>query len=393
MLKDQIVKLLVFVLLSGCAYYEEKNLGGKDKDNGDEFNVADITDMEWLTRVVFQPKCGQCHSGSSAPGGFAFHAEDALPLALSKGGIRAGSSAGSLISQVIHNGRMPPPGAARLLTAEINVLDCWIDGGALSDSNACVLKFIATAAEQNPSNPTNEGETPLPWPVEPSPPLTPPEVLPEPASDLAWVSANLFQANCASCHFGTGPPAKLDFSTMLGIENAIAVGAIVPGNHAASMVHQEIAAGNMPPRHVPLRPTELAVKMLACWIDAGAKLDGKACWSTLVKPTNPSTPPSPPAEPPTELENNAFAAVNARVLQPFCVHCHNQNIAKGGVRLDRLATILNPVEGPRLVRCGRPSNSRIYKVLEDDEMPFRSDPLPADLKALVADWIAGGCQE
>ena len=44
--------------------------------------------------------------------------------------------------------------------------------------------------------------------------------------------------------------------------------AIVPGDHAASLLYQRIASGEMPPGEKKVSPEEL--ERIATWIDAGA---------------------------------------------------------------------------------------------------------------------------
>jgi len=80
----------------------------------------------------------------------------------------------------------------------------------------------------------------------------------------------LLKAHCWQCHgdeeFKGRLDARLARSLLKGGESGPA---IVPGNHAESLLYERVAAGEMPPGKKKLAPREM--ELLARWIDGGAK--------------------------------------------------------------------------------------------------------------------------
>ena len=80
----------------------------------------------------------------------------------------------------------------------------------------------------------------------------------------------ILKAHCWQCHgeekeLHGGMDARLVRSLLKGGESGAA---IVPGDHAASLLYQRLASGEMPPGKKKVSPTEL--DRIAKWIDAGA---------------------------------------------------------------------------------------------------------------------------
>jgi mono/diheme cytochrome c family protein len=80
----------------------------------------------------------------------------------------------------------------------------------------------------------------------------------------------LLKAHCWQCHGDEEFKGRLDTrlarSLLKGGESGPA---IVPGNHAESLLYDRVAAGEMPPGKKKLAPRE--IELLAKWIDGGAK--------------------------------------------------------------------------------------------------------------------------
>jgi mono/diheme cytochrome c family protein len=80
----------------------------------------------------------------------------------------------------------------------------------------------------------------------------------------------ILKAHCWHCH---GEDAEVEGGLDARLAHLLAKGgesgpAVVPGNHAASLLYQRVAAGEMPPSGKPLPPQDLAT--IVRWIDAGA---------------------------------------------------------------------------------------------------------------------------
>ena len=82
-------------------------------------------------------------------------------------------------------------------------------------------------------------------------------------------------------------------------------------------------------------------------------------------------------------EEPAFDRVVAPVLAGRCLDCHSGPKPKGKLDLSRKEQALKQIV------AGAPGRSRLWAVVEADEMPPKH-PLPENEKAILRDWIAGG---
>ena len=80
------------------------------------------------------------------------------------------------------------------------------------------------------------------------------------------------------------------------------------------------------------------------------------------------------------LPNTGFAAVR-EILDKNCSSCHDWT----GSRAD--------VVGNGKVVPSEPDKSPLYTMIASDAMPMSGDPLTADQKALIRDWIAAGAAD
>jgi hypothetical protein len=83
------------------------------------------------------------------------------------------------------------------------------------------------------------------------------------------------------------------------------------------------------------------------------------------------------------------------LLQAKCYDCHQGGKAKGGLRLDQLASVLKggKSDGPAVVPGDADESALIQRVLKsaaDDIMPPKGDPLSAAEVALLRDWVKQG---
>jgi mono/diheme cytochrome c family protein len=236
------------------------------------------------------------------------------------------------------------------------------------------------------------------------------------ASDVDWLMLNLFQPSCSSCHNSGNRAGGFQFEEAADLLNLVRTGAIIPRDAAGSLIHKVIATGAMPPRGT--KPDAATVQVLSCWIDQGASAASSTCTASTADPMPPPTPtPSPtltpgpaptstpgpaptstPVPTPTSTPTPApqpedpaptFAELFKAVLEPKCIACHNSDFPAGGINLESKSTVL-AIED--LVRCGRGENSRLYKAVDDDEMPLGGPALNSDEKKMLRLWIDGDCR-
>ncbi len=93
----------------------------------------------------------------------------------------------------------------------------------------------------------------------------------------------------------------------------------------------------------------------------------------------------------------SFAKEIAPVLQQKCVTCHGPEKQKGGYRLDSFEWLRKTGEsGEPPIIDGLVAESHLLKLVttadEDERMPQKDDPLPADFIEKVRRWIAEGAK-
>lgn len=98
---------------------------------------------------------------------------------------------------------------------------------------------------------------------------------------------------------------------------------------------------------------------------------------------------------PAAAEPVSFVRQIVPILVDQCLECHRAEKAKGSYRLDTVEQMLRPGDSgePPLV-AGKPDEGELMRLLltheEDDRMPKKADPLPAEQIALLRTWIAEG---
>jgi hypothetical protein len=415
MTKNSLIPTLILTcaaVLGACSYYETKVPA--DEEGSINLNPEKaMPDCHVIEARILRPKCGKCHTSSSPHGGIDFSSEESLHAVVDHDMVVPNDPAQSLLWQVIDEGQMPPRRAPQLTSDEKEMIACWIRNGARFDSTSCgnvtavELEPTPTVKPSDPITKPTVVPTPKPSPTsQPTPvPTVTPTVVPPPTpelTDVAWLKDNLFANSCALCHSGPRAKAGVKLDSVEALLALAGKQLLVPSNAAGSAVVNLIKNQDMPPPSTEEIPSAESLAMLECWINNGANAVSKQCQT----PENPPTPeptgvPTPTARPePThtpvpdpEPAPYSYASLRKNVLIPNCIGCHNERKASGDVRLDNIGAILNPTEGPRVVRCGRPENGRLYKVVEDDEMPYESDPISAQEKQIIYEWIKRGCSE
>ena len=410
-------------LALSCNYSKVKTPNAPTASNNTP-GGASITDSQWLTENLFQARCASCHNSGRQPGGHKFETERDLLNNVATKTIVAGSPDNSSLYKIIESGAMPTRGE-KATAQELQVLACWITEGATPGSSACVQKFGLSGSVDPDSNPT---PTPTPTPtVNPG----------NNATDSQWLTRNLFQARCVSCHNSGRQPGGHKFETEQDLLDNIATKKIVAGSPDTSSLYKIIESGAMPTRGEKATAQEL--QMLACWITEGATSASSVCikkfgLTDTVNPGGNSTPTPTPTPTPDPGDDDGgqdddddqgdddqgdddqgdddqgvddggdgtgdgtgdggevpvvkFSEIQKPIFEDRCVGCHGAESPAAGVNLETLANIQNPA----IVKCGDATASQLYKVVASDEMPAFSEALSADLKTKLKDWINGGCQ-
>ncbi|MCM2283102.1 MAG: cytochrome c [Bdellovibrionaceae bacterium] len=237
---------LVPLTYNGCGGGPHMDLGnataelacGPDAGHPVEaMNDMAVTYEEDVRPTIFQRVCAECHGRIAG-----------LPNWLD---YTQAFAKRDLIRARITNKTMPPPGALinRLTDAEIQMVQAWVDGGALRSS--ATGGTLASGDCAPASGGTGDQESPTPELVEP---LDPPP--PDRPTYVEHLRPNLFQPICGSCH-GVNP----DLPNWLIYEEA---------EHRADKILQRVMDEEMPPLSTGIKLTENQKALIQKWVEIGA---------------------------------------------------------------------------------------------------------------------------
>lgn len=218
--------LVLTIAFQNCGYI------GPSDPSAYEFSSEAAADFATLKTTIFSSRCLSCHSGVSSAGGYDLsNYVSAMELVV------PGSLSASVLAQRLSD--MPP--SLPLSANEKRIVQDWILAGAPGDSAG-----------------------PVPTPTPPGPTPTPaPSFTPAPAT-FSWLSANVFQPRCISCHGATNADGGYRFNTYA---NAVSRG-ITVGNGTNSRVYIAVRNDAMPVSGTKLTPQQKDA--LKRWIDSGA---------------------------------------------------------------------------------------------------------------------------
>src|SRR5438876_2487397 len=191
----------------------------------------------------------------------------------------------------------------------------------------------------------------------------------------------LLEVNCVRCHGPEKPKGHLRLDTKTGAVKGGDNGpALVPGKPDQSPLYTSTILSaddekKMPPKGESL--TRDQTGLLRAWIEQGAEWPQGV---TLVA-----------------VKRVDFAKEIQPILEFHCVACHQEDHAKGGLRLDtKVAALKGGDSGPAIVP-GDSKKSLLYTstiVAPEDEklMPPKNKggPLPMEQTDLLASWIDQG---
>ncbi len=297
-------------------------------------------DFEILKSSIFAPKCMACHSVFSSYESF-----------MTSGMVVVKNPEASPLYLKVASGQMPI-GGTPLSDTETKAIYDWISGGAIKSGGGIN------------SLPPVSGTLP-------PPPVVPPADSTVASPTFAWIQTNIFVPRCAICHQGTNAPAGYNLTSY---DSVLSGGRVLGGNPSGSLLLQRINDNSMPPGN----PLTAEMKMMITqWIQNGAQNDAPA--GGLPPVTSPPLPPVPPLEP-------NFNSIMANIIAPRCLACHDSIQRKGGVILQNYNSLMEEV------RAGNAADSKLYEVVQKNEMPTNGPALNFEEKETIRLWINAGAK-
>jgi hypothetical protein len=360
-----------------------------------EGHPADAAPDDWVSiqSSILETNCVVCHSGSSAPMGLSFTA-DQYTLIVANGKtsgevstlkiVAPGDKSGSYLYLKIMGaaGIMPermPRGQPPLAGGTIDRIGRWIDAGAPG---------LAAG-----------GSAPPPAPV------PPPAGSPEPTWD--YIQANILQPRCVVCHSGTNPPAGLSweasqYDAVVAAPRTNSAGTyyiVNPGDAANSFLAMKITgdprSGGQMPQGGPYLD-QGSQDLIKLWIDSGA-----------VRSAGGAPVPAKPALTGTGGGGGTSPAatwdyIQANILQPRCVGCHSGTNPPAGLSWEAsqydavvAAPRTNSAGTYYIVNPGDAANSFMAMKITGDsrsggQMPQGGPYLDQASQDLIKLWINSG---
>ncbi len=310
------------------------------------FESISSLDFNVMNTAVFAAKCASCHA--------VFSSYESL---MASGMVISKNPDQSPLYQKVASGQMPK-GGPMLSDSEVKAIFNWISAGA--------PKAVAGGT---PTPPGTQAPPVTGTPTTPPTSGTPATSAPSPT--FAWIQANVLIPRCTICHRGASAPAGFDLSSY---DNVMMGGRVVAGNPSASLLFQRINNNTMPPGN----PLSADVKLLISqWIQNGAKNDAPA--GGLPPGSTPQLPELPPLAP-------NFNSIMANIIGPRCLACHDTTQRKGGVVLQDYRSLMLEV------RAFDAGSSKLYKEIEDNNMPQSGGPLNFQQKETIRQWINSGAR-
>lgn len=175
----------------------------------------------------------------------------------------------------------------------------------------------------------------------------------------------IFTANCAmsGCH---DPASAEDEVILNNYQNIMATGEIKPNNPNESKAY-EVLITTKPDKVMPRPPmqrlSQAQIDLIAKWINQGAKnvnCNAGACDTTGVTYTKQVSP----------------------VINTYCVSCHNNISASGGINLEGYTNAKNAT-----------ISGNVVGTILNGTMPKGGTPLSACNKRKIQLWAAAGCPQ
>ncbi|PYV17174.1 MAG: hypothetical protein DMG07_06440, partial [Acidobacteria bacterium] len=196
----------------------------------------------------------------------------------------------------------------------------------------------------------------------------------------------VLETSCLKCHSGPARASDLDLSTRDGLLRGGTRGpAVLAGNAAGSLIYRLVAHLERP--HMPPLADRLpdeVIAQFAAWIESGAP------YGPMALAASPATAASPDA-PRTGL----FATEVRPVFEGICFKCHDTARSASGLDLTTRESLLRGGDHGPAVIPGNAKGSLLYRAVAhagELRMPYKSDKLPEQTIARIAEWIDQGAR-
>lgn len=208
--------------------------------------------------------------------------------------------------------------------------------------------------------------------------------------------APILLAKCGNCHVSR---SRGDFSmaTFAALARGTEYGAVIqPGDSEGSRLIEVLRTGDMPRGGGRMTPEE--IDTLVRWVDAGATFDGddrNAPLERIAAASDSAATMRLAVTAPTGDETVLFSRDIAPVLVEHCTVCHGGNQPSARLSLDQFSQLLRGGNNGPILAPGKPDESLLVQKLrgtanDGARMPLRQPPLPDEVIAKFATWIAEG---
>lgn len=208
--------------------------------------------------------------------------------------------------------------------------------------------------------------------------------------------APLLVSRCAGCHIrnARGGFSMASYEALLrGSDGGVV---FQPGKAAGSRLMEVLETGDMPRGSPPL--TDEEQKLIAAWIDAGARFDGddpRANLTNLVGGDVAQAAVGPQLRRATGSESVQFIRDLAEVVVANCIECHGGRQPSARLNLTTFAGLLQGGNSGALLTPGMPERSLIVQKLRGTaangaRMPLQRPPLADEIIARFETWIREG---
>lgn len=210
--------------------------------------------------------------------------------------------------------------------------------------------------------------------------------------------APLLVSRCAGCHIrnSRGGFSMASYEALMrGSDGGVV---FQPGKAAGSRLMEVLETGDMPRGSPPLSDEEQ--KLIAAWIDAGARFDGddpRANLTDLVGGNVPQAAVGPQLTRATGNESVQFIRDLAEVVVANCIECHGGRRPSARLDLTTFAGLLQGGNSGALLTPGMPERSLIVQKLRGTasngaRMPLQKPPLADEIIARFETWIREGAK-
>jgi mono/diheme cytochrome c family protein len=231
--------------------------------------------------------------------------------------------------------------------------------------------------------------TPLPEPGKTAKSKTPA------ASEVSFNKqiAPILVGACRNCHIqrASGMFSMATYNALMMGKGGASV--IEKGKADRSRMMEVIESGEMPQNGRKL-PDE-QIKLLATWINQGAKFDGDNPAANIAANLPKKERPKLDVVKASGKETVKYSRDIASVISTQCTSCHGGQNPRAQLSLETFNRLLRGSNNGVILTPGKPAESELIKRLKGEgvqRMPLNAPPLPNDVIAKFEKWIAEGAK-